>query len=105
MPYSDPDKRRECEKANIKRWREKNKEAHQEYKRGWNLRNKDRINERRRERYANDVEYRLRAENSIRANRWDVSPEEMAAFLAMYKEDCFYCGNEGGTVDHLTPRS
>lgn len=61
-------------------------------------------NAKRRARYANDVEFRKKRNADTRRTRWKVPEDEMAAFLAMYDEECFYCGCEGGAVDHLTPR-
>lgn len=123
MPFKNPEDR----KSYISKWNEDNKEKIKEYKRVWRIENIDRerasklrnadrareqvrarrdeINAQRRWRYANRPEVRAADIARALARQWDIIPEEWEAFLAMYDQECFYCGNEGGAVDHLTPRS
>lgn len=132
--YRDPEGRREYMReynaanrsklaAASKISRERTKEARQtpEYKakraaqaRAHYWRNRDAIlakvttpehSAKRRERYKTDPDYRKKRNEDGRRTRWDILDSELVEFNAMYDEDCFYCGNEGGSVDHLTPRS
>lgn len=123
MPYKDPEKGKAYREA----WYVRNKDRLAGIRREWYLNNQDKvkagqernavrrkvrmnerkpeINARRRWRYANEQEYRDKIKVRSRSRSWDILPEEYDAFMAMYDEDCFYCGNEGGAVDHLMPRS
>ena len=86
------------------------------YYRQWRVDNRDKIretraspeyrekaNKRRRERYASDPVFR--AKNEGRRSRWVFTEHfTYAMLLELRSQDCFYCGNEGGSVDHLVPR-
>lgn len=65
---------------------------------------RDRENARRRERYAKEPEYRKKVLAQRKMRDWKIPKEDHEEFRSMYYQDCFYCGAEGGTVDHLTPK-
>lgn len=87
-----------------KKYRETNpqtedqKRRQAEYQKG----RRDEINTRTRTRYAEDEDYRTRNRAQKTAHVWSVPTEIVLLFK---DQDCFYCGNPGGTIDHLVPRS
>ena len=87
-----------------------NKEAISERNRQRYKENRDAVRERQnstmRARYASDADYRARRRASAEKRAWQFTADctyEMIVELRM--QDCFYCGNEGGSVDHLVPKS
>lgn len=123
MPYKDPEKRKAFAKENYA----KNRERLRPIRRAWYLNNQDKvaaslernrekrkrrlherkpeINAGRRQRYAENAEYRAKILDRVRSRTWDVPIDEYDEFISLYDENCFYCDGPGGAVDHLMPRS
>lgn len=71
----------------------------------WRDANRETFNQKQRERYAHDPDFRENRLARVRSRQWNITPNQHEAFLRMYEEECFYCGERGGSVDHLVPRS
>lgn len=80
-------------------------EKNREHKAKLGKANRKNHSERLKWRYHNEPGYKEKRRGITGACRWNIVPEEVEAFKLLYYEDCFYCGNRGGTVDHMIPRS
>lgn len=76
-----------------------------EYTRRWQSANPEKIADRRSERWRTDPEYRAQRYATAFSRRWQLTKADRRILQQMYLEDCFYCGNLGGSVDHLVPKS
>ncbi len=66
---------------------------------------RDSQNAKNRNRYKSDPEYRARRRASSEKSMWKFTDEcTYEMIVELRTQDCFYCGGEGGSVDHLVPR-
>lgn len=66
---------------------------------------RERQNAKNRIRYATDPDYRARRRASAEKRAWEFTDEcTYEMIVELRAQDCFYCGNEGGSVDHLVPK-
>lgn len=88
------------------RYQANNKEHRRQKFREWAAQNPDRLRENKRRNYQAKPElyrsYAFNRRGRIKAVCKAISKKE---FAKLYSQNCFYCGNKGGTIDHVIPLS
>jgi len=92
--------------ARAKEWKKANPEKVADSSRRRRLKPgvRDREKARFRERYSTEPEFRKKVLLQHKMRDWKIPREQHDEFRRMYDEDCFYCGEEGGTIDHIVPK-